>query len=49
MMTFAEYLRQPCDTEGCDYIATHNQYRADGRKFCNQHTDFTLDCHARDD
>ena len=45
-MDFDEYLRQPCDEDGCDRIATHNQ---NSKKLCNKHTDFNQWARARDD
>lgn len=47
MMTFEEYLRQPCDNAACDRRASHNQSRANGSKWCNQHTDWDKPAFAR--
>ena len=46
-MDYDEYLRQPCDDKSCDRIATHNQHREDGAKWCNSHTDWTKYARAR--
>ena len=45
-MTLDEYLAQPCDEEGCDRTATHNQ---DNRKVCNRHLDRDTPAFARND
>lgn len=50
--SFEEYLREPCDEEGCDSTATHNATsRSTGKRgqFCNSHMDWEQPAFARND
>lgn len=44
--SFWAYLNEPCETEGCDRTATHNQ---NARAVCNAHLDPNVAAFARDD
>lgn len=41
------YLNKPCDNRRCDKVATHNQHRESGTKWCNKHTNWNQPARAR--
>jgi hypothetical protein len=51
VMTFDEYLNQPCDEDDCERTADHNGTGRSGKRgqWCNQHINWDQPAFARND